>query len=538
MSTQSSTAGILEDLVNQFSDPMSCLRELIQNSIDAGSGEIEVEVEYDGDSGAVDALMVIHVNDYGEGMSQEIIETKLTRLFSSGKDEDFTKIGRFGIGFVSVFALLPEVVCVDTGRAGEYWRVLFKGEDKTYDLLRLNHPVEGTQVRIFKRCSWDEYQDFNRRAREVISYWCRHVKVPISVGGEELNEPFELSDVVCAVHHEEEGTRVVAGFTSDDSEGVGGYFNRGLTLRDGFASEWRGVSFKLDSRYLEHTLTRDQVLKDRHYHKAHTLLEGLIQDQLVEHLSQEIERAAAGGDVDRWYALLGAVLGYMSHWGSVDGVGRWRCIRTMYGEALDIKTFVRMAEQGKVWGVKERSVLSDAFQKEQVLVEVPVKYLKLWEKLLSLLQVEAQYLDVHWGMLVWSQENRAPGVDVLREEVRLGLRALGGRTEHVEFVEKLGKLEGDVVHVDQECGVPVEVKVGEEGMGRGRLLSSSRVGLVMGYELWPEAMRLARQEPEWAALLIVKALLLQDERGMRGVDEGVLTAHMVHRRDERLRRAQ
>ena len=44
------------------------------------------------------------------------------------------------------------------------------------------------------------------------------------------------------------------------------------SARNGFAhrcnlQSWP-VSFKIDSRYLEHTLTRDQVLEDRHFHKA------------------------------------------------------------------------------------------------------------------------------------------------------------------------------------------------------------------------------------------------------------------------------
>jgi hypothetical protein len=58
-------------------------------------------------------------------MNREIIEKQLTRLFSSAKDGDRTKIGKFGIGFVSVFAIDPHIVCVDTSRDGEHWRVLF-----------------------------------------------------------------------------------------------------------------------------------------------------------------------------------------------------------------------------------------------------------------------------------------------------------------------------------------------------------------------------------------------------------------------------
>ena len=87
----------------------------IQNAVDAGSTEIDIRFEY------VDGRLVVHVDDYGEGMDRHIIDTKLTRLFSSSKEGDRTKIGRFGIGFVSVFALQPEVICLDTSRAGEHW---------------------------------------------------------------------------------------------------------------------------------------------------------------------------------------------------------------------------------------------------------------------------------------------------------------------------------------------------------------------------------------------------------------------------------
>jgi hypothetical protein len=118
----SSVGDALEGLVHQFADPWAFLRELIQNAIDAGSGQIEVRIDHDEARGT----MTIEVVDSGEGMTREIIDTRLTRLFSSTKEGDYTKIGRFGIGFVSVFALDPEIVCVDTGRAGEYWRVLFR----------------------------------------------------------------------------------------------------------------------------------------------------------------------------------------------------------------------------------------------------------------------------------------------------------------------------------------------------------------------------------------------------------------------------
>ena len=120
----------LDALVDQFADPWSFLRELIQNAIDAGSLEIDVLLDHDPDQG----MMTIEVVDNGEGMDREIIDARLTRLFSSAKDGDYTKIGRFGIGFVSVFAIEPELVCVDTARAGEHWRVLFK-KDRSFERI-------------------------------------------------------------------------------------------------------------------------------------------------------------------------------------------------------------------------------------------------------------------------------------------------------------------------------------------------------------------------------------------------------------------
>ena len=98
----------LDRLVNQFSDSMAFFRELIQNALDAGSEEVEIDFAYE------DGKLVIHVDDWGAGMNREIIDTRLTRLFSSSKDGDRTKIGKFGIGFVSVFAIegTETLICV------------------------------------------------------------------------------------------------------------------------------------------------------------------------------------------------------------------------------------------------------------------------------------------------------------------------------------------------------------------------------------------------------------------------------------------
>lgn len=77
----------LDNLVQQFSDQFAFLRELVQNSIDAGSGRVDIDFEYTPNKDNDKGVFVLHINDTGEGMTREVIDTKLTRLFSSSKED-------------------------------------------------------------------------------------------------------------------------------------------------------------------------------------------------------------------------------------------------------------------------------------------------------------------------------------------------------------------------------------------------------------------------------------------------------------------
>ena len=271
----------LERLVNQFSDPMAFFRELIQNALDAGSEEVEVWFERRPKEG----LMVIHVDDWGGGMTREIIETRLTRLFSSSKDGDLTKIGKFGIGFVSVFAIAPEAVVIDTSREGEHWRILFDSQ-RQFSLIKRDEPVEGTKIEIYKRADAREYAKFVARATEVIGFWCKHVSKEIRVEGELVNQPFDL-DVPCKVRYEHEGELIVVGHTRD-GEAFSGFYNRGLTLaEEGLIP---GIAFKASSAKLEHTLTRDDVVREAGFERLMAQVQELIATELCAEVFARLAR--------------------------------------------------------------------------------------------------------------------------------------------------------------------------------------------------------------------------------------------------------
>lgn len=301
---------VFENLVGQFTDPFTFYRELIQNSIDAGSNRVDITVGWSDDQGP-DGCVVVEVTDDGEGMNRQIIDNQLTRLFASSKEDDLTKIGKFGIGFVSVFAIGPDMVLVDTGRAGEYWRIVFDGTTK-FECLSLQSPVEGTRIRVYKRMLDTELEGFVSRSRETIKLWCRFSDSPVFFQGEQINEPLAV-DSPCVVRHERTGTELVCGLTAESPPSFGMY-NRGLTLREGHELFFPGVTFRLKSRYLEHTLTRDNVIRDKQYEKALQIVGSVVKNELCEHFFAMVVRLHEAGRTEDLDNLMHHSASFLGNW--------------------------------------------------------------------------------------------------------------------------------------------------------------------------------------------------------------------------------
>lgn len=346
----------LENLVNQFTDPYACLRELIQNAMDAGSKSVDVWFEFNPYENKDKGIAIIHLDDTGEGMTRRIIDTKLTQLFSSSKEDDLTKVGKFGIGFVSVFALEPNAVIVDTGRDGEYWRLIFK-ENRKFDRILLNHPVEGTQIQIVKETTEAEFEKMKKRSLETIIYWCKHVLAEITVEGEVVNQEFRIGHRHEYVHDANETKIVVA--PTDQPEPFYGFYNRGLTLKEGEKEFHPGVAFKVSSRYLEHTLTRDNVITDRNYDKAMALLKEVVDGPFRKQL---FDRAAHSFD----YELFGHLAPRLGSRRIPGDLASMPLLPTVTGERVSIKAVQKAAKSQKmVLYSKESSVLTKRITEER-----------------------------------------------------------------------------------------------------------------------------------------------------------------------------
>jgi hypothetical protein len=325
----------LEVLTKQFKNRFDFIRELVQNALDAGTPTVEVWVDFIPTGGELGVCQV-HVDDFGEGMNEHIIDNQLTRLFSSTKEDDLTKIGKFGIGFVSVFSIEPEGVMIHTSRGGENWEVFFHG-DGTFEKSTMDQPVDGTKITVFKSMTRREFEKSAESIFETVKFWCRHADKKIYFrdcskqkaagaavehpfagrflrGGDEggrvlVNEPLGVEGF-CEIHAVEGGTEVAMAFSDKPSYG---FYNKGLTLCESSATEvvagyekfFCFVSFKIKSHYLEHTLTRDTILRDVNYFKALGILIERARQDLVMALLQGIETRAGRKDLSAedlaWY---------------------------------------------------------------------------------------------------------------------------------------------------------------------------------------------------------------------------------------------
>jgi hypothetical protein len=270
---------LLERLVAQFAGPYDFLRELVQNALDAGSDRAEVvlEVHEDVDGEADEVVYELRISDAGGGMDEATIDGGLTRLFASSKTDDRTMAGGYGVGFVSVFAWTPEVVLVQTGRAGEAWELVFY-PDRRFEKVALDEPVEGTTVTLLRRGRAHERPAIAEAVRDSLWRWCRFCRLELSFEDVASGEPPELiqdspapADTPLAIAETQGDTSVHVAFAVPPTAVL---LRRGLILAEGPPGELLGAVLPglgrsaehlqvwIDSPLLRTTIARDKVVED------------------------------------------------------------------------------------------------------------------------------------------------------------------------------------------------------------------------------------------------------------------------------------
>lgn len=507
--------GIVDDLVQQFADPLAFYRELVQNAIDAETEEVVVTVQY-----APGQPVVISVTDRGEGMDQEVLQEKLLVLFRSGKEDRDDKIGKFGVGFVSVLAMDPERVTVRTSKGKGTSHVLHLHRDHSYELFEAGGGKRsGTTVSLTIEMDDGAIPDLVKRSQEALARWCRYARTPIHfrevrqgdvVSESRIDRPLRFDDAEVQVTHFEGGTRVVVAL--QDAQGsYAGFFNQGLLLhetRSPFGGILDGVRFIVQDARLEHTLSRDDVRRDGAFRRALRLVERVAEKQLIPAALMKLAEHAETTTPD--HARLMARL--MAAMPALPVDPRDFTLRQLV--PVEGKRGVRIRDARKRLVLADRSdALTQALIGEGwVVVSGAIRRV--------LEQAELSFKSSHGHFTHLSAVKTTPADEALLASLADQLEAAARRPSALALVDVVG------------FGERLPYLPGEPPSGHtlhGGALDSdpfrlvSRPGLLLNTAGGPvrEARRLAESDPQVAAALLARDILLAHGRLDASADAGL-----------------
>ncbi len=305
--------GIVGDVIAQFADLYAFYRELIQNSIDAGSPDVHIEIQYDD----AEQRVRVSVRDRGQGMSRETIENQLLVLFRSTKEKERGKIGKFGVGFASVLSPNPEVVVVSSARDGKRL-TLHLYRDLTYELFDAGRATQaGTTVELEILLGSGNIIEFEKASEAALRRWCRHASVPIHLvirrgerkREERIDTPLAIGDSHVEVRRTFDNAEltVVAGLPTKTGPYLG-FFNHGLMLYESTSDVIGKAAVKVQDSRLGHTISRDDVRRDGHYRHALASARKVVAEDLCAAASARMRELAEAGGGDAYNDLLDALV--------------------------------------------------------------------------------------------------------------------------------------------------------------------------------------------------------------------------------------
>ncbi|MBB6520672.1 DNA mismatch repair endonuclease MutL [Pseudoteredinibacter isoporae] len=125
--------------------PASVIKELLENSLDAGASRVEVEIEAGG-------VKLMRVRDNGSGLGKDDLPLALSRHATSKIYEldDLEAVGTLGFrgeALASISSVSRLTLTSNAGDAGDAWQASAEGRDMVAELKPAAHP-RGTTVEV------------------------------------------------------------------------------------------------------------------------------------------------------------------------------------------------------------------------------------------------------------------------------------------------------------------------------------------------------------------------------------------------------
>lgn len=322
--------GLAETVTRTYGDnPWFFLRELAQNSRDAGAGNIWV-------SAAVtpQGMETVTFADDGRGMTLDHARRFLFRLYASDKTADHNAAGKYGIGFWTILGFQPAVIHLQSRRGKNSWAVELDGELNVRTAACLL-TRSGTTVSLSRPAAFNSRSEFISQLEIELREYCQYLRrndrragmLPVWFEGKNLTRPMTLPGPLSCR------------FRSGAVEGAVGLaekphvrlYARGLPVwqgavlnqmshlqmdADGTAEIGRGLApvFLLNGNQLDVTFSRNLALENRALETVRKKAEAALRRLLETSLERVFPRTWPQRSRDRLFSAWKRFLRPGWHW--------------------------------------------------------------------------------------------------------------------------------------------------------------------------------------------------------------------------------
>ena len=283
---------IVSNISKQFEEPEDAFREILQNCIDSNTPQIDVYYNERQAANDDEVKLDMIFEDYGCGMTIFERDEFFLKLFKSSKWKNKRKIGKYGIGIASVFALDLNEFYTESCRMNknenkkEAWSLNLNSikDNPAYSMEDIEER-KGTKVILTKILKKDKVEDYKFKAKEKMKYFCKRSRTPIYVEKEFINEEFDIDSKIKSYKSYDDLEYVIAVTDKPFYE----FHNNRLLLEENNSNllpQWKKISALVSSYNFKHTFSRDSVERNKSFEKITKFIEKEIKHLFVNALER------------------------------------------------------------------------------------------------------------------------------------------------------------------------------------------------------------------------------------------------------------